>query len=358
MIPLSASMTQACQDLANNLPDRVFYPKDLKYKTETKQYWSKALRELKPACVILPTTAAEVSTIVKTLNNHPDVKFVVKSGGHSPNPGHASTDGGVLISLRGMASSPDSSNSRRDDLFSALHKFTAKGAQDPKAAIIFSNVLAVGNIQGFMLHFFYDGATPPATGLFADILKIPSLKDQAKTRTYSSLLRSAGKGTSSFTIPYVPSNPGMYDEISSKWSAITSPHLKPLRHASSLCTVTFQPFPSCIGKHSQAAGGNAMGLSSSDPDRIILEYSCKWPDKKYDHVLRGMAREMTAWLETKRPGWLAEAGVDGFMPYFMNDAAEDQRVMESFRNYEKLKGLQMEVDPEGLFRTRMGGFKY
>lgn len=101
-----------------------------------------------------------------------------------------------------------------------------------------------------------------------------------------------------------------------------------------------------------------MGLSGSDPDRIILEYSCKWPDRKHDDVLRGMAQEMTAWLETKRPEWLAEAGVDGFMPFFMNDAAADQRVMESFREYEKLKGLQMKVDSEGLFRTRMGGFKY
>lgn len=98
----TAPVSQACQDLASSLPRRVFFPKDSKYDSETKQYWSKAVRDLKPACVILPTTAAEVSKAIIILNKHPEINFVVKSGGHSPNPGHASTDGGVLISLRGM----------------------------------------------------------------------------------------------------------------------------------------------------------------------------------------------------------------------------------------------------------------
>lgn len=99
--PTASVATQACcQDLARNLPDRVFHPRDAKYKSETKQYWSKVLRELKPACVIRPTTAAEAFTVVRILNQHPDVHFAVKSGGHSPNLGYASIDGGVLIALR------------------------------------------------------------------------------------------------------------------------------------------------------------------------------------------------------------------------------------------------------------------
>lgn len=104
-----------------------------------------------------------------------------------------------------------------------------------------------------------------------------------------------------------------------------------------------------------------MGLSGSDPDRIVLEYQCKWSRKDDDEVLRGMAQEMTAWLESARPKWLAEAGIaagNNCMPYFMNDAAEDQKVVESYRDYEKLKALQRSIDPDGLFRTRLGGFKY
>ena len=46
------------------------------------------------------------------------------------------------------------------------------------------------------------------------------------------------------------------------------------------------------------------------------------------------------------------------MPYLMNDAAEDQEVMESYREYEKLKALQRQIDPDGRFRSKLGGFKY
>lgn len=98
----TTSVTEACQDIANNLPGRVFYPKSSEYKSEIKHYWSKTLHELRPACVVLPTTAEEVSTIVKILNKYPKVNFAVKSGGHNPNLGHASIDGGVLIALRRM----------------------------------------------------------------------------------------------------------------------------------------------------------------------------------------------------------------------------------------------------------------
>jgi FAD/FMN-containing dehydrogenase len=36
------------------------------------------------------------------LNKYPDVKFAAKSGGHDPNPTHATAGDGVLISLNEM----------------------------------------------------------------------------------------------------------------------------------------------------------------------------------------------------------------------------------------------------------------
>jgi FAD/FMN-containing dehydrogenase len=65
-------------------------------------YWSVALRTEKPACMILPRDANEVATVVQILNKYPDVRFAVKSGGHSPNPGHATAKDGVLISTAEM----------------------------------------------------------------------------------------------------------------------------------------------------------------------------------------------------------------------------------------------------------------
>jgi FAD/FMN-containing dehydrogenase len=92
----------ACDDIATALPGRVSYPGSLAYLTEVNSYWSGALKMIKPACLVLPTSAQEVASIVQVLNGFPDVDFAVKSGGHDPNPGHASVEDGILIATRNM----------------------------------------------------------------------------------------------------------------------------------------------------------------------------------------------------------------------------------------------------------------
>lgn len=103
-----------------------------------------------------------------------------------------------------------------------------------------------------------------------------------------------------------------------------------------------------------------MGLSSSDPDRILLEFECAWEDAAEDELMYTLTQQMTDWMETQMPSWLAEAGLDAesYMPYFMNDAMGDQNVTGMYKGYEAFKTLQAEVDPDGMFRTRAGGFKY
>lgn len=81
-------------------------------------------------------------------------------------------------------------NSQDDKLHAALHEFTANGAQDPKAAIIFSQVVALGGLKTNIIYTFYDGPTPPTTGPFADFLKIPGLGCAPKTRSYADLVCS------------------------------------------------------------------------------------------------------------------------------------------------------------------------
>lgn len=169
-----------------------------------------------------------------------------------------------------------------------------------------------------------------------------------------------------FTIPYIASNPGLYAEIRDQWREITSDYLKDIGHLIALCSADFQPFPSIIGQHSQEKGGNAMGLSGSDPDRLIIELQCSWSDKNDDETLHAMSRQMTSWLQGKVPEWLAAAAAAAdepveeglYLPLFMNDAMGDQNVTGSYRDYAKFKALQRSVDPDGLFNLRSGGYKY
>ncbi|KAI1634262.1 hypothetical protein F4809DRAFT_619361 [Biscogniauxia mediterranea] len=269
---------------------------------------------------------------------------------------------------------------KADELYAALHSFVPYGREDPKAAIIHTTLFSVGGTESHIVFFFYDGETPPTEGPFADYMNVSPLADITSVQKYSSLLKTNGAtgellnariSFRTYTMPYLPSQPGIYAEIRDQWRTLTSAYLDNILHATSQCSVDFQPLPSVIGQHSEAAAGglgNAMGLRGSDPDRLILELQCSWADPGDDAQLYALSRDMTAWLDAAVPRWLQSEGVHVggqdnddalyYMPYFMNDAQADQNVTGSYRDYARLAALQREVDPSGLFSRRAGGFKY
>ena len=61
----------------------------------------------------------------------------------------------------------------------------------------------------------------------------------------------------------------MYREIRDKFAEITAPFLLAL-HPTSEFSVDFQPLSSLIGAISESKGGNALGLTASDSDRLVL----------------------------------------------------------------------------------------
>ena len=100
----SSSTLAACREISAAAPDRVWSNHLSKnYYTEVNSYWSTALRDAKPACLVLPQSAQEMAAAVKVLNKYPDVQFAVKSGGHTPNQRHSSILDGVLISTRDLS---------------------------------------------------------------------------------------------------------------------------------------------------------------------------------------------------------------------------------------------------------------
>lgn len=153
----------------------------------------------------------------------------------------------------------------------------------------------------------------------------------------------------------------MYAEVRAKLKELTAPilSLPPALRATQF-SVDFQPLPAVIGKHSEAKGGNAMGLSGSDPDRIILIFQGAWNLPVDDAIAYDLGKQITDWVEQSLPTWLDEAGMsrDVYLPLFINDAFGDQPVMQSYKDYNKFKALQQQVDPNGLWSTRAGGFKY
>lgn len=96
---LSARLGRAdtCSIIATQTDIEVAYPLDLDYIDEQSKYWSTSCSALKPSCILFPTSASEVSTIIQAINDG-DENFAIKSGGHNPNNYYSSVAGGPLIS--------------------------------------------------------------------------------------------------------------------------------------------------------------------------------------------------------------------------------------------------------------------
>lgn len=115
----SASALAACSEIISvgaNIQTWPWALFDFDYLYAKDHYWSAANADSTPACVVFPTTAEEVSGIVSTLLKYPDVSFAVKSGGHNPNVGFSSVDGGVLISMTSLATTTISNDSLTADI--------------------------------------------------------------------------------------------------------------------------------------------------------------------------------------------------------------------------------------------------
>jgi FAD/FMN-containing dehydrogenase len=97
---LTGNSDSLCSVLADH-GFQVEYPLSLSYAHDLTNYWSAACSDLHPECMVAPKNAQEMSDVITALGYTQD-QFAVKSGGHSPNLGFSSTQGGLLIVTKNL----------------------------------------------------------------------------------------------------------------------------------------------------------------------------------------------------------------------------------------------------------------
>lgn len=90
--------SRVCDSLAATTEMEILRPSLLggPYAASQADFWSTAAA-MSPACIVRPASTAEMVAVVAALLDS-DERFAVKSGGHNPNTGFASVDGGPQIS--------------------------------------------------------------------------------------------------------------------------------------------------------------------------------------------------------------------------------------------------------------------
>jgi FAD binding domain len=125
----------ACSALARDCPAiTVTYPSgaaNANYQYATDHYWSNTNKDGTPACVIFPTSAEDVSSVIRILLQYPTVPFAVKSGGHNANAGFSSVDGGVLISFQNSHDTVLSADEKTAEVGPGARWMDAVGALEP-----------------------------------------------------------------------------------------------------------------------------------------------------------------------------------------------------------------------------------
>ncbi|KAF1988920.1 FAD-binding domain-containing protein [Aulographum hederae CBS 113979] len=96
-----------CEAVFYRKPTIVFYPDDNRTRTyydAINSFWSLQESDVRPTCVVRPTTALETSEVISILStanfaNTTACKFAVKSGGHTFYAGSANLQDGITIDL-------------------------------------------------------------------------------------------------------------------------------------------------------------------------------------------------------------------------------------------------------------------
>jgi FAD/FMN-containing dehydrogenase len=87
------------------LPGKILVPTDEQYETSNNTYFTIFESDLKPAFIVQPTTAAEVSSVLTSLLpllEQQRFAIAVRGTGHTPFAGSANIADGVTIDLRGL----------------------------------------------------------------------------------------------------------------------------------------------------------------------------------------------------------------------------------------------------------------
>lgn len=129
------------------------YPGESAYEASLASYFDGKSR-LTPSCIAQPTTAEEVSAIVKIFTTTSAVepcRFAVRSGGHTPIPGSNNVDNGVTIDLLHMNSTTYNPDTKFASIFPAARWGSVYQTLEPLGRMVPGGRGSTVGVGGFLL---------------------------------------------------------------------------------------------------------------------------------------------------------------------------------------------------------------
>ncbi|KAI0420078.1 FAD binding domain-containing protein [Xylaria grammica] len=311
---------------------------------------------------------ANASVVTVTESNHPDLFLALKGGGNNFGivtsyllQAYPQGDvwGGNLI----FDATPEVSKA----MLAAVRDFT-ENYDDEKAGIIVTAERTLATLVDLWVIFLYYNGPEPPTGVFDKFFDISKFKiNTCKTQSMHSLLSGNNWavvkgsvytiGTETLPLPNEANGVEVMQKIFDHWVDVSNTaQLIP----GLIASIAFQPLPKRLAQVARAKGGDMIDVDD-DIDRIVLELDYSFlsnlSDPKVDKTMQDTYGGFKTIIEDYQDSGLLPKDV--YLPLFQNDCYYPQDYFGRLKP-EKLalaRRVQAEVDPDGFWKTRTGGFK-
>ncbi|XDG03874.1 hypothetical protein ABKA04_003489 [Annulohypoxylon sp. FPYF3050] len=322
-----------------------------------------AANSLLEATVVL----ANSSIVTVSETSHPDILMALKGGGNNF---------GIVTSyllkaypqgdIWGGNLEFTATTETTAAILSAVRNFT-ENYPDNKAGIIVTAERTLATLLDIWVLFLYYNGPEPPQGVFDEFLAIGPIINSCKTQRYSALLSGNNWavvkgsvytiGTETIPLPSAEDGPEIMGSIFDHWVNVSdTAKLVP----GLIASIAFQPLPKQIPTLAKSKGGDMLDLDDN-VNRIIVELDYSFLFKSdYDQIdstMRATYDGIGDIVKTNQASGALPSDV--FLPLFMNDGFYPQDYFGRLRpeRLQLAQTVQANVDPDGFWKTRTGGFK-
>ncbi|GAW19493.1 hypothetical protein ANO14919_089800 [Xylariales sp. No.14919] len=226
---------------------------------------------------------------------------------------------------------------------------------DPKAAVLMNfNVLTTPDLglgldQACVMFLVYDGEDPGDA--YENFTAIPHILNTLGPKTYPQVanllipgLAVISRADNVFRIGVHRADDDSYKTAFDRFYQWSQDHKGDYTYIH----MDYNPVPKSLTDASKAQGGNAMEMP--DGPWFWAEYTITTPplisDAKYDEI-QASFRDLVD----------GTPNAEG-LPFFLNEAHEDQNALRTFSSYARLQQIKQRYDPDGFFANRTGGWSF
>ena len=309
---------------------------------------------------------ANGTVVIASDSQHSDLYHALKGGGNNFGVVTAYTlqafpQGDIWGGNIAFANTPGLSTK----LLKAVRDFTEYNT-DHKAAVILTAERATADlIDSWIMFLFYDGPTPPP-GTFSNFTDLKPITNTLRTRSYADMIAWSNwvvlpgvvvtMSTETIVIPKEADSEKVMDAIYAHWRDMSDrTRLVP----GIIASIAFQPFPRVIARNALDSGGDLID-AEDDVDRLIIEMNYQFLLQTDYAKIDAIMQDTYNGIRDLVVGWQADGTLpDAYLPLMANYAFYRQDYWGRLKPTSRAFARQVvdAYDPEGLFRTRTGGWR-